>query len=486
MAQSCGVCWSGFVGFDQGAANTQCYPTPAAALAAQNQLQYVEGNGSMSMKKCIVPDCSGHGRCAFFDSDSGAVLSVCGQGDLRCETRCVCEPTFSGGRFCELDDQAATIQRSVRSGILQGLAQVIDSEFPSAEAVQGWVSSLVEASRAADQLTLTSAASVLNMSRTILRSASTVQLSSGAVSSLLAAVDSAIGATSVSTNDSAVTLQEYAAFVGNNLLPGQIAVQAIQSEFRLTVAGSTWGSSLLLPLDQLEQAAGKVSSHLSLPATHSNSSSIASAVMVSLISMRSGLYRSSNSSIYNTSSIHAFQSNPLLTQFSSWPCPSAGSGACEIVVVLQNSRSVVFQNRSRGEQVNVTCQAMQRPYSVSYTCRSGAIIHYNCSGGSQRSSKTLTCPFVSTVPTCRLLLGHPLAACRLSQFTSTNTTCICTLTPYQHGRRLGSAPSENGNTSSYSLSLVNMLDIIAESAQETIFSAQVRSRLVVGLRLLLC
>ena len=484
VAQSCGVCWSGFVGFDQGAANTPCYPTLSAALSAQRQLQHVKGNGSLIMKQCAVPDCSGHGRCAFFDSNSGTGLSTCGQGDLRCEARCVCDASFSGGRFCELDDQAAAIQRTVRSNILQELVHVIDSEFPSADAVQDWVSSLVEASRAADQLTAASAAAVLNMTRNILRSANTAQLSSGAVSNLLAAVDSAtsqVGATSLSANDSVVALQEYAAFVANSLLPGQVAVQAIQNQFRVTVAASTLGSTLTLPQSQLEQATGQVSSHISLPAAHSNSSSAAPAVVVSLISLRSGLYRTSNSSVYssNSSSTHTFQSNPLLTQFSSWPCPSTASGgACEMVVVLQNSRSLLFQNRTRGEIVNITCKAVPRPYSASHTCRSGSVIRFNCSGGGRRSSHTLTCPFVSTAPSCRLLQGNSFAACRVSQFTSTNTTCICTLTrpflPHPHGRRLGSSPSEVGNTSTYSLSVVNMLDTIAESAQETILSAQVR------------
>ena len=437
------------------------------------------------MKSCAVPDCSGHGRCAFVDSDSGAELSACGQGDLRCEARCLCDATFSGGRFCELDDQAAALQRSVRTGILQGLAQVIDSEFPSADAVQGWVSSLVEASRAADQLTDVSAASVFNMTRTVLRAAESAQLSNGAVSNLLAAVNSAtsqVGATSLSANDSAATLQEYAAFVASNLLPGQVALQATQSEFRLTVATSTWGSTLTLPQDRLEEAAGQAASHLFLPASNSSSpSSAAAAVVVSLISMRSGLYRDATKNNSSSSSSAPFQSNPLLTQFSSWPCQStaaAASGACEIVVVLQNSRPVVFQNRTRGEQVNITCAAALRPYRASHTCRSGAEVHFNCSGGNRQSTHTLTCPFVSTAPSCRLLLGSPLAACRLTHFTASNTTCVCALTrpstlSHNHGRRLGSA--DDGNTSTYSLSVVNMLDIIAESAQETILSTQVRA-----------
>ena len=112
VAQSCGVCSSGFVGFDQGAANTQCYPTIAAALSALNHQQQHgdKGNASVSMKKCVVPDCSGHGRCAFFDLDSDAGLPVCGQGDLRCEARCVCDTSFSGSRFCDLDKQAAALQ----------------------------------------------------------------------------------------------------------------------------------------------------------------------------------------------------------------------------------------------------------------------------------------------------------------------------------------------------------------------------------------
>jgi hypothetical protein len=490
VAQSCGPCWSGFVGFDKGAANTLCYPTLAAAQQQMQLQQAKAGNGSVSMKSCAVPDCSGHGRCAFFDSDSGAGLSLCGQGDLRCEARCLCDASFSGGRFCELDDQAAALQRSVRTGILQGLAQVIDSEFPSAEAVQDWASSLVEASRAADQLTASSAAAVLNMTRTVLRSARSAQLSGGAVSNLLAAVDAAtsqVGATSLSANDSAATLQEYAAFVASSLLPGQVAVQATQSDFRLTVAASTWGSTLTLPQDQLEQAAGQAASHLALPASHSNSSSPPSAVVVSLISMRSGLYSNRDRNGSSSAVSSSFQSNPLLTQFSSWPCQGTAaspSGACEIVVVLQNSRPVVFQNRTRGEQVNITCAAALRPYRASHNCRSGFMVYFNCSGGGRRSLHTLTCPFVSTAPSCRLLLGRPSAACRLTHFTATNTTCICTLTqpslPSDHGRRLGlgsgsgAGSAEDGNTSTYSLSVVNMLDIIAESAQETILSAQVR------------
>ena len=482
MAQTCGFCWPGFVGIDQGAANTQCYPSPTAALADQQQLN---GNSSFSMKSCAVPDCSGHGHCAFFDLDSGDVLYHCGQGDLRCEARCVCDVTFSGSRFCETDAHTVALQRSVRAGILQGLTHVMDSEFPSAEAVQNWVSLLVEASRAADQLTTSSASSVLNMTRNVLSSAIKAQLPSGAVSNLLAAVNSAtsqVGSTSLSVNESTATLREYAAFVASSLLPGQVAVKATQSEFRMTVAASLWGSTLTLPQDKLEQAAGQMSSHLFLPAAHTNSSFSSSPVVVSLISMRSGLFKNSNSNSGNRST---FQSNPLLTEFSSWPCQNTVSNACEIEVLLQNSRPVTFQNRTRGEKVNITCYAALLPYTASRTCRSGAVVKFNCSG-SQQSLHTLTCPFVSTAPSCRLLLSSPFAACRLSQFTATNTTCICTLTrqspSYQHGRRLG---SEDGNMSSYSLSVVNMLETIAESAHETIFSAQVRFKLLFSLSCLL-
>ena len=476
VAQSCGNCWAGFVGFDRGAANTPCYPTPAAALAAQ-QIIKEYGDFDVGMKSCAVPDCSGHGYCAFFDSDSDTGLSACGQDDITCEARCVCDATFTGGRFCELNAQEAALQRSVRASILEGVAQVIDSEFPTADAVQGWVSSLVEASRAADHLSGASAASVLNMTRTIFRSANAMQLPNNAVSTLLASVDSAtskVGLTSLSVNDSATTLQEYAAFVSSNLLPGQVAVQAIQSEFRLIVAPTSSGSVLILPQDPLAQATGKASSSFVLPATQTNSSS-SSAVVVSLISLKSGLYRNRDEG----NSSMRFQSNPLLTEFSSWPCQSQTGSACEVIIVLQNSRPVEFQNRTMGEQVNMTCRGTPEPYSVSHICHSGAVISFNCSGGSRRSTHTLTCPPISTVPSCRLLLGRSFAFCRLTHFTSTNTTCVCALSlSSQHSRRLQSASVEDDNSSTYSLSVVNMMDIIVESAQGTILSAQVSEPVV--------
>ena len=301
---TCGSCLAGYIG-DSGDSNSYCYPASKSIIASKTGecstlmdcltfQDCVQGRCLNVLKSCPF-NCSNHGKCEFVEVDSGATIDHCFVGDSSCSAQCACDAEYLGSKSCDVSVSDFSIKQAVRYNIIENIIDITTTEYPSTEAVNGWIAAIVDATQSSEELSDLSANAVLNVSLFIIQTAETLSLSNNALSIILTAVNSATQRTgsgnknssqsSLLINNTLTNLKQYASIVGKNVLPGQNALQTIQSEFRLAVTSSSGESILTIPTDSLEQAVGRKSSSLLV-----NGSSSSVHYTLSFIQLRSGLY----------------------------------------------------------------------------------------------------------------------------------------------------------------------------------------------------
>ena len=465
-AHTCGSCYGNYLG-EIGDSNSPCYPSHELEMTTVYRsgtscvsggcpaFQHcIAGKCQKTMKACAY-NCSSHGKCDFFTVDSGTSLTTCFTGDSTCTARCTCDKEYLGSQSCDVTAVGFSIKQTVRYQIIQNIIRLVGIQYPQTDSVNGMIAALADATQNAQELSDLSVAAVLNISESIIHTAASLQLSNAAMSIILSSINSAtqqltmlrnISVSSSSINSSIYNLQLYNSIISGNILPGENAVQEIHSEFRLKVSSLQDITSLSLPIDLLEQVNRIEPSRVLL------SPSISASSTASLIMLRSELYSNSY-----------YRSNPILTDFSSWPCDNS---SCSLQFVLQNSVPIRSYKNLTYEPFNINCRS-GHPYVVSFKCSSGFIVYKNCTGNFQVFHGK--CPPQRASASCAIgSSGRWTPVCQLVDFTATNTTCSCTFSSaaVAHRRLAG-----DGN-GSYSISIVNMLELVTSGMESTILSAQ--------------
>jgi hypothetical protein len=173
-AHTCGECLTGFLG-EIGNSNSPCVnPTKITTnklLVAQcendtdckpwEMCRFDGSSGSFScmekLKACPL-DCSGHGQCRYFNSESGMELTVAFECTLfrtDCEPRCLCSSPFVGSS-CSITAEELETKQRLREALLQGVAQLITVPDLDDQAIINAASYLQSLTMQSDELSMES------------------------------------------------------------------------------------------------------------------------------------------------------------------------------------------------------------------------------------------------------------------------------------------------------------------------------------------
>ena len=472
---TCGPCKSVDYLGQIGDSNSPCFPTTTSSAhkACLSSIQCLHWQECIN-STCQFPlqqcpnNCSGHGICAYEDVNSGALVSECRVGDRKCLSKCICSSDFIGSDSCALTRTEIIARQALRSQLIDNVFFQISKEYPTKQAANTWMASIVAASQISYELDNSSTKQVFNTSNYILSQAATLQLSSDEVSAVLPAVDFVASApVRVAATPLLSTLQLFSNTIASATVPGEVAFTSVFPNFNLAIFN--------LPSTRMEQI------HLSLPQASLNSdgnsvpsSSIyvpnlnqsnAGAFKVSMISLNSEFYASGSS----------FYSNPLSITHSNLPCEFA---SCNILVHLQNSlqpRSsvAVFSN----ESTTVNCKK-DFYFNSNYTCRTGYVLNTSCNGV-MSGTVFHRCPSYHSTALCASLDSsgtlEKQSRCELVNVTAIATICSCQLNlmaESKNGRLLGEDISSGSNSTSVSLSVTSVISSIAGTAEKTVLSVQ--------------
>ena len=459
---------------------------------------------AVPQKNCIS-NCSGHGVCMFANSNTGAAVSVCAVDDPSCVAQCACESAYTESLYCAWNNSEIIARQTMKSLVFKNIEHLTSVEYPDTDSLSGWISSLAAASNQVDELSDGSVNSVLRVSSLVLQSAQSVGLGNGALLGLASSLSSAIlfvqksnklqqrrlfARHLVSTTNKTSSVEEtlgqlrqFGLVLASNMLPGQAAVESVQSAFRLsaTVVPSYGGAgssemAVEVPQSTLEVVTGQKQAAISVPLDKSETAGDSYLHMAS-ISMPSSF------------SGDALQANPLIVYFSRLPCFSSKT-ACDIEFTLPTTVSPRLQNDINiNETANAYCQAGVRSETY-YTCSNGYVLNSTCTGDFTGVIRQ-RCPTMIYNSSCTLL-NSGLAAegggtqCREVAQSESFIVCKCpvlaTSTPIQGPlvkRRLQHV-SNHTIQGVHSIAVSTLLVAVAGGIKSTIISAKDLNSDVIG------
>eukprot|EP01040_Poterioochromonas_malhamensis_P007711 gene7711-8327_t len=485
---TCGPCLSSaFVG-TAGDSNDHCYSLEELKARAQvnNTLPL-----STKSKEC-AGNCSSHGVCAYTSVKSGAVIGQCYEGDLSCSASCICSPGYTLSNNCELSDAEVEQKRNLREQVIAGIQQYVSLQDANEQSVSSWIDSMNDATQNPNELSEHSVSTVLDVANYAIKVATENGFDSSSLSSIVTSLDALASAVALkerrrrltsgsSSNNGGIggvelmqTLSNYSQLIGQQMLPGQEATSAVQSNFRFVVqsvastssissgrrmlsssAACASNISITLPQSSLEQFVGTEESAIRLPTCPEDQTS---ALSISVVSLSSTLYDAA-----------LFKSDPVSLHLSSTPCTDPEN--CNAEIVLQSD------NLGRGvtlEASNVTykCEAGdQAKHEVS--CPGGKKYEITCDG--KGSTVVATCPAERAVPTCNGLFGSATSdiGCKVVASSDTTTTCSCPIvvSSYLSPERRALSSNSSIISGSCSVTYLGMLRQVTDTFQATVLSA---------------
>eukprot|EP01036_Dinobryon_divergens_P022213 gene22213-30453_t len=476
---TCGSCKSIDYFGQVGDSNTPCYPIASKSRKSCLSAAQCLPSQECTNRTCLFPSqscpnsCSGHGTCSFVDATSGFLVSDYRVDNKDCQGKCICHTDFKGSDSCGLNKTEILARQAMRSQLIDNVFFQISQEYPTEQAANSWMASIVTASRISFELDNSSINQVFNANNYILSQAASLQLSSNDLSAVLPAVNSVASApVKVSATSLLSTLQLFSSSIVSGSVPGEAAFTTMFPTFNMAIFN--------LPSPPIGQRL-----HLSLP--QSNLDTRDSVVTPSTIYLPS--FNNSNANDFQVSMISldsiffadspSFYSNPLSITHSNLPCEL---GSCNILVHLQNSLKPttstheVFSN----ESVTTVCK-LGVHLTSNYTCRDGYVINTTCNG---LISGTVVqrCPSYHSAALCASMgpsgVVDKQSRCELVNVTISRTVCSCQLqtgrsiTKARAARMLGEDSSSSSNSTSSTLSVTAVISTIADSVVTTVFSAQ--------------
>ena len=461
---------------------------------------------SAPQKQCSG-NCSGHGVCAFVDAKFGTAMSDCKVGSSKCLAVCDCEEAYWGSDTCAITADELDLKRSSRLQIIKSIRRLMDLEDPDSQTIIGWMNILLQVSQIPDELSEEGSTALMEAATALVGFASEAGVDGDAILELLASVDAAVSSVVSSSRrrrrlltplspaaaseshrllfdtilDTQSFLQQYSDLLSAGLLPGQDAVQAVLSQFRisvqkLSVTSAGGNQSFALPSSALESWNGEQADAVRLPVGEGSEAT------VSLRSIRAQLL---NEEAGLNGELSQFQSNGLSLELSELPCSSS---SCWVEIVLQLSseyNDILNTAPEQGLPIYET-SCGDNDYSVhNYSCPDSTFMLVNCTG--TESLITSQCPTTTYQPACNALSGLQTedAQCGVVAVTDTNITCSCPLSAVtsrrkrrrwlQSGTADGDEDTENdedGTQGEVSVSYVAMLETVESSFVDTVLGAE--------------
>ena len=534
-AHTCGDCLSGdYVGeagdsnercvsvksferSDEGATKNRALTTggPCSSLGDCSGFEEcVQGICTVPQKQC-AGNCSSHGICTLVDDKFGTAVADCKVGASGCIAVCDCEEDYWGSETCSVDAQSLADKQFSRVALIQNIRNLMDLEDADVLSITGWMNSLSEVALIADELSSEGAAALLDAASKVIEYALEQGVDGESIQSLLASVDAAVSSSANSNrrrrrllmklsteseNDreyrrvlesgdgvnaniisAEAFLQQYSDLIAVGLLPGQDAVQAVLTQFRLYVqrlsntAGDTdSNTTIAVPTSALESVTGAGADSIVLPSASGNSLTV---------SVRTFRPQVLNDELGISGQQEQFHSNALTLELSQLPCSSA---PCNVEIELQVSSALRDGIANAPDTKDIptyetTCG--DKDFTIhNYSCPDSTFMLVNCTGTA--SVITSQCPTVSYVPACNALVGYAAtdAQCSVVSVADTSITCSCPLGVFgSNGRRWrrvlqspgsgdeGDSEGEDGDEE-VSVSYVAMLESVETSFVDTVLS----------------
>ena len=465
-SQTCGTCKSGYSG-ESGDSNTKCIlptsiPVADGSVCNANSNCGVQSYCLLSViphvctrlpKEC-PGGCSGHGSCSFSDAITGNPVASCKQGDGNCEAVCNCNGNYTS-TDCSITWANLLAKQSIRNLLIANLQNITALSNPSSENLVSWSNSIASMTQVTQEVTLSSANSVINIANTILNNAGSGSVVSSALTGTVSALDAV--ANHVSKDNLLSMVNSYGSIVANEMYPGQSSNDVIKSNFRTSsiIVGNGANTELSTPVSYVEALNNVKPMKLSLPNNTDSTKHVATTTVLM------------DAALYNVSGLN---SNPLHMSMSELPCVHDGHNGCSMVFTLFNNEPAdvqIITNPNQLQSFVISCE-VGIARTVTHNCNNGYIINEYCNGSFTGSFKSV-CNTNYSVSVCNSLgasNGVSSAGCTVLNYTSTQTMCKCPLVHSNGHRRL-----VDNNTSGVSVSLVSMLSTVASNFENTWESA---------------
>ena len=457
-AGMCGLCKTNFIG-ESGHANSHC----VSQLGARRKLKQlsllsVDATTCSVDDDCLLPrwhvctngkcaerskecpnDCSGVGSCEFVSVyDAGLHYPNCSVLNSHCKQTCVC-PSGRGGLSCEMTITDYQIGLATRQRLVEAIRNISLREDTTRDTVSSWIDSL--AAICTDSTGIADETKVLIAGLTLdfLKKARDLKMSYEMIASVSIILDLVLDV-NVTVDDSNLVfdlLQEYNAFIADDIVAGQYSVQIIHDLFRSSfyVVDSQSSKTIASPVSAFDNIAGGAhAQRVVLPQRGPDS--------VFKVTLTESL-----------STIGNFVSVPLGIRFDDQPCSSLEeSNACVIIVVLQIVRdNKPNQIDSEWESIIQTLECSSDDmHSENFACPGGLTTTLSCNGLAGKLEQP--CPR-SVYETYCSFISKDGSACRTLNHSSTEVTCACSLsTP---SRRLqGSTNQSTSDSAAISIDIV--------------------------------
>ena len=508
---TCGSCNSNLYIGESGDSNSKCVPVTSSVSPSSLDTKCLSDFQCSGFQRCIndicavpqkncISNCSGHGVCKFSNSNTGVAVSGCTIDDPNCVAQCACESTYSESLYCAWNNSEIKARQALKSYVFKNIEHLTLIEYPDVDSLSGWISSLAAASNQVDELSDDSVNAILSASTLVLQSAQSTGLGNGALLDLASSLSSALVFTQKSNNMQEYTrklasssnttspvenildqLRQFGLTMASNMLPGQAAVESVQSAFRLSAtvvpsyedsgSSSSTPMAVEVPQSALEVETRQAQAAVSVPLDYSANLHMTS---ISMPSSFSG---------------DTLQANPLIVYLSRLPCLTS-STSCDMEFTLPNvnprSPNLLQNDVNINETASVYCQAGVRS-ETNYTCANGYVLNTTCSGEFAGVIRR-RCPIMRYNSSC-VLLDSRLATegggaqCRAIAQSESFTVCRCPLlassTPIQ-GNRVTSNALNHTMQGSRSIAVSTLLVAVASGFKTTLMSADDLNSDVIG------
>jgi hypothetical protein len=408
IAFTCGNCLPGFIG-DYGNRNSLCIDSHSTF--------------PIISKKCDN-FCSGHGNCIMIHSDTGMQIEECNEGDITCDPMCDCIDGYYG-RICANTQTEIESKQNIRYSLVNSLSTLIQNEDTSIDTITSWVSTITSLTENSDEISTDSTQIAQHIIENILNEVSTTGISYDVIHNILKVCDSSTIQISdrrrLNNNinvDKTIAktiglIGKYGRYVSTQLYPGQDDVVTILDSFRMTTS-ATLNNEIFttLPLTENEQRSGVVASSIFI----TNSTDL-KLTTITTKAKQFGIIG------------NEFNSNPIHLQID-------GNTLSDVIVILQNIAPVIFETKNSSIQYLHNCSDGEISTTNIICPDSGFSFDFVCNGWIDYMNAT--CPSQTQEPGCNILnIDNSTNMCRMISYTSTNTTCSCSINiDVNSGRRL--------------------------------------------------
>ena len=454
-ANTCGSCISPFLGVE-GASNTSCVdPTLTSNSYVVGSVCFSDTDCPLFMEcsdvefvcidqplECLrSSQCSGNGDCSYIDTDTDLSVDSCLIGASDCTVKCTCDTGFYGAD-CSVDQAAYDSRVLVRTQLIVGLQQLVNTQNPSADVVSSWVGTLQSivagdgSGNAASELSTASRSILISVAQKILSVASSSGISPEEISGVLVSLNALLAAgknnnddrrrlaTTSSAEQLALVLQ-YTKSVMDSMIVGQDPVVEILSLYRYSVISADTAGGLVqlqTPLSELETANGAAGGDSAGVVSIMLNESYGPSAFASIHQFKASLFPGA---INETT-------NPVTVSLDDVQRCGVG-GDCTMVFSLPTLESEEYIYDVELETYEDLCFADGVVTSHEHSCVFGNPLLSNCSGNTEHLLVS-TCDGINfREPTCERIVGGVLLSpaddsevqCELLDASENRTICSC-------------------------------------------------------------